>query len=192
MIRLETARLVLRPWEERDRDLFFEINADDAVMEYFPFRRTREQADAMFDDWLRRQHHELLFQAVEIANTGECAGFCGLYPADAGGEAPHAAGEVEIGWRLATRHWGKGYATESARRWLEHGFTALELPEIVSFAVENNQRSTAVMERIGMRRDRARDFDHPDIPETHRHLKRHAFYRLSANEWRMKKGGQPG
>ena len=45
---LETERLVIRNWKEEDRELFHLINSDDRVMQYFPFRRTREQSDIMF------------------------------------------------------------------------------------------------------------------------------------------------
>ncbi|MAS04074.1 MAG: GNAT family N-acetyltransferase [Ahrensia sp.] len=187
---LETERLILRPWEERDRDIFYEINSDPQVMEFFPFRRDRQQSDAFFETLLLRQAERLTFPALELRETGECLGFCGLHDGDV--EPAFPAGTVEVGWRLATRHWGKGYATEGACTALKHGFETLGLPEIVSFAVHDNNRSTSVMERIGLRREPARDFDHPHIPDTHAHLKRHVVYRITAEDWRTKKGGQPG
>lgn len=49
MIILETARLVIRNWEDRDRDLFHVINSDEEVMRFFPFRRDRSQSDELFD-----------------------------------------------------------------------------------------------------------------------------------------------
>jgi RimJ/RimL family protein N-acetyltransferase len=74
--------------------------------------------------------------------------------------------------------------TEAAKQWLRVGFEQLRLGEIVSFAVWNNHRSTAVMERIGMRRDPDLDFNHPNVPLTHPALKPHVVYRLSAEDWR--------
>ncbi|MNL65918.1 hypothetical protein D3C87_1903150 [compost metagenome] len=91
---------------------------------------------------------------------------------------------MEIGWRLATRFWGHGYATEAAKALLALGFADKGYKQIVSFAVANNVRSTAVMERIGMRRDVEGDFNHPRVPDSHPHLKRHVLYRLSIDEWR--------
>ncbi|RUT81415.1 GNAT family protein, partial [Mesorhizobium sp. M7A.T.Ca.US.000.02.2.1] len=67
---------------------------------------------------------------------------------------------------------------------LAYGFETLGLDEIVSFAVAKNRRSTAVMERLGMRADPSADFDHPGIPDSHPALKRHVFYRLTAQNWR--------
>jgi RimJ/RimL family protein N-acetyltransferase len=181
-----TERLILRNWEDRDRDMFFRLNSDHRVMEFFPFRRDRTESD-MFLDRLRDGIAEsgYGFSVIETAATGECVGFCGLKEPDLDPVFP--AGTIEIGWRLAPEYWGKGYVTEAAGAWLDFGFETLSLDEIVSFAVWNNFRSTAVMERLGMQRDPARDFDHPNVPDTHRHLRRHALYRLTRQEWKQQK-----
>lgn len=182
-----TERLILRNWEERDRDLFFRINSDESVMEFFPFRRDRGEADALLNR-LREGIAEngFGFTAIEIAATGECIGFTGLVRADYL-EPFLPIGTVEIGWRLAPEYWGFGYVTEAAEAWLTYGFETLGLDEIVSFAVWNNERSTAVMRRIGLRPDPAGDFDHPRVPDTHPELKRHVLYRLSRNDWRERR-----
>ncbi|RWF91479.1 MAG: N-acetyltransferase, partial [Mesorhizobium sp.] len=91
------------------------------------------------------------------------------------------------GWRLAPEFWGHGYVTEAAEAWLAYGFETLGLDEIVSFAVRDNSRSTAVMQRLGMIADPASDFEHPDIPDSHAMLKRHVFYRLTAKDWQARK-----
>jgi ribosomal-protein-alanine N-acetyltransferase len=84
---------------------------------------------------------------------------------------------VEIGWRLARPVWGQGYVTEAARRVLEFAFGPLGLPEVVAFTTVTNQRSRAVMERLGMTRNPADDFDYPRLPEGHP-LRRHVLYRI--------------
>lgn len=180
MIPIRTERLVLRNWEERDRDLFHRINADERVMEFFPFRRDRARSDALMDR-LRAGIGErgYGFSAVELLATGECIGFVGLHPAEIVPVVP--AGSTEIGWRLAPEFWGFGYVTEAAEALLAFGFGTLGLSEIVSFAVWNNHRSIAVMRRLGMRR--GADFDHPDIPETHPQLKRHVLFTLARSDW---------
>ena len=186
MIIAETERLIIRNWRDADRDLVFEINSDDAVMEFFPFRRSRAEADAFFD----RVQSMIAetgfgFYALELKASGETIGFCGL--AQTNYLEPFVpVGTVEIGWRLATRYWGKGLASEAARALLAHGFETLDLDQIVSFAVHNNIRSTSVMERIGMHRVDGGDFDHPDVPDTYPHLRRHVLYRLTAAEWRAR------
>lgn len=186
MTPLRTERLILRNWEERDRDLFHRINSDDRVMEFFPFRRNRAEADAKMDEFratLDRQGFG--WAAAEIAATGNCIGFVGLSHTEDTPFMPQ--GGIEIGWRLAPEFWGQGYVAEAARAWLEHGFKTMKLAEIVSFAVTSNHRSTAVMQRIGMRADPARDFDHPRVPDSHPQLKRHSFYCITAGEWAEQK-----
>ena len=84
---------------------------------------------------------------------------------------------VEVGWRLARAHWAKGYATEGARAAVRFGFETLGLEEIVSMTVLGNARSWRVMEKLGMRRDPADDFDHPRVPEGSP-IRRHILYRL--------------
>jgi len=183
---LHTERLILRNWEDRDRELFYRINSDERVMEFFPFRRDRTQSDAKMDE-LRNtiERDGFGFAAVEIAATGECIGFVGITRTDHVPSMPE--GTVEIGWRLAPEFWGHGYVAEAARAWLAFGFDTLDLEEIVSFAVEGNRRSIAVMERIGMTAEPAQNFNHPAVPESHPNLKRHAFYRLTNADWKVQK-----
>ncbi|RIK83054.1 MAG: GNAT family N-acetyltransferase [Hyphomicrobiales bacterium] len=187
MMRLETARLAIRNWEDRDRDLFHRINSDETVMRFFPFRRTRAQADALLDT-LRAGNEErgYGFCALELKQTGHCLGFAGLHPAQ--DIPPRPGGAVEIGWRLAPEHWGKGYVTEAGEELLRFGFEALGLAEIVSFAVRENEPSIAVMRRLGMRHEPQGDFDHPKVPDTHPHLKRHVFYTLARQDWQGRTG----
>lgn len=174
--KIATARLVLRNWREGDRAPFAAMCADPRVMEFFPETLTREQSDAVIDRLgAHIERHGYGFWALEEQATGAFLGFTGLANVDFA--APFVPA-VEIGWRLAHRHWGKGYASEAARGCLDFGFNALGLPEIVSFAVVANVRSRRVMERLGMVRDAGCDFDHPRLPAGHP-LQRHAFYRIA-------------
>ena len=87
---------------------------------------------------------------------------------------------VEIGWRLAFRYWGHGYATEGARATLAHGFAVVGLDEIVSFTAVTNARSIAVLERLGM--TRFGEFEHPQLPHG-RALRQHVLYHQPAATW---------
>ncbi len=182
MIIVETPRLRVRNWLETDRPLFAEINADPKVMEFFPRRRSREESDALMDEVKRRiDETGLGFFALALKETDEPIGFLGLARTDLEPHLPD--GTVEIGWRLAARFWQKGYVTEASETMLRHGFETHGLEEIVSFAVEQNTRSTAVMRRLGMRHDPARDFDHPRVPDALPHLKHHVLYALNREDW---------
>lgn len=186
---IETMRLILRPCQDSDRDLFYELSSDPAVLEFFPFRRSREEADAVFT-LLRgiTPDEGFDFLVLVLKESGEPIGFTGLSKPDLEPFLPKDT--VEIGWRLSARHWRQGYASEAGGALLCHAFETLGLDEIVSLAVHDNHRALAVMRRIGMHADPASDFDHPDIPDTHPHLKRHALYRATAAEWRSRQASK--
>jgi RimJ/RimL family protein N-acetyltransferase len=84
---------------------------------------------------------------------------------------------VEIGWRLARAHWGKGLATEGARAVVRYAFETLGLQEIIAITVPANIRSRRVMKKIGMQFMPGHEFDHPRIAEGHP-LRRHVLYLL--------------
>jgi RimJ/RimL family protein N-acetyltransferase len=145
-------------------------------MAHFPATLSREESntlaariEAHFDQ------HGFGLWAVEVSDVAPFAGFVGL-------SVPrfeaHFTPCVEIGWRLAVEHWGKGYATEGARAVLAFGFETLHLEEIVSFTTTGNLPSRRVMEKIGMTHDPADDFDHPGLPDGHP-LRRHVLYRIA-------------
>jgi RimJ/RimL family protein N-acetyltransferase len=154
-------------------------------MAHFPGSLTREESDAMAG---RIEAHlagrGFALWALEVPGDVPFAGFVGLMVPTF--EA-HFTPCVEIGWRLAREHWGKGYAVEAAGVALRAAFGPLELREIVSFTVPANDRSRRVMERLGMRHSSADDFDHPLLPEEHR-LRRHVLYRITREEWAEARG----
>jgi len=174
---IHTDRLILRRWTADDFAPFAAMNADPRVMEYFPACLTREESDVMAAG-IEARFDELGFGlwAVEIPNVVRFAGFTGL-------AVPrfesHFTPCVEMGWRLAAAYWGYGYATEAARASVAFGFEHVGLKEIVAFTVPANVRSRRVMEKIGMTRNPADDFDHPRLPDGHP-LRRHVLYRVDA------------
>ena len=186
MIIATTKRLLVRNWEEKDRDLFHEINSDPVVMEFFPFLRTRAQSDELFER-LRGIIADtgLGFFALADRDTDSAMGFCGFSRVT--NLEPHLPdGTVEIGWRLSRRYWGQGYITEAAEKLLEFGFVTQNLDEIVSFAVATNERSIAVMQRIGMIAAPHRDFDMPGIDDARAELRPHSLYAIDRATWQAK------
>jgi RimJ/RimL family protein N-acetyltransferase/GrpB-like predicted nucleotidyltransferase (UPF0157 family) len=181
MVTIKTSRLILRQWQDSDLVLFAALNADPRVREFFPGLMSREESNQfakLISDHIARRGWS--FWAVSLIETGEFIGFIGLEEVHF--QAPFTPA-VEIGWRLAFDHWGKGYATEGAKAALKYGFETLDLPEIVSFTAVQNMRSRRIMEKIGMHRTAQDDFDHPKLPESHP-LQRHVLYRLKQSEWR--------
>jgi len=179
---LRTERLKLRSWREADLETFARFNADPDVMRYFPARLSREESDALAQRiQAHLEEHGWGLWAVEAAGVAPFVGFVGL-------SAPrfesHFTPCVEVGWRLGTEYWGRGYATEGARAALAFGFAELGLDEIVSLTSKSNLPSRRVMERLGMTRHARDDFDHPQLPVGHE-LRPHVLYR-------KQRGGQAG
>jgi RimJ/RimL family protein N-acetyltransferase len=173
---LRTERLWLRRWSDADRVPFAALNADPEVMEFLPAPLTRAESDDMVDRIEARfDESGLSLFAVEVVASGEFIGFVGLWPATFEASFTPA---VEVGWRLARSAWGHGYATEAARASLDDGFERVGLTDIVSFTAVINERSQRVMQRLGMTRDPADDFDHPKLADGHP-LRRHVLYRTA-------------
>lgn len=173
-LEFETERLRLVAWREEHIGPFVALSADPDVMRYFAAPATGAQSRAAVALW-RAQFAERGWSnwAVELKHTGDFVGFVGLsIPRRVLPCSPC----VEIGWRLARRFWGHGYATEAARACLAVGFGRLGLQEIVSFTSLSNQASRAVMERVGMR-NTGRDFEHPAVPPGHP-LRLHCLYAI--------------
>jgi RimJ/RimL family protein N-acetyltransferase len=176
----ETERLILRRWRESDREAFYRLSADPRVMEFFPAALSRAESDALAEKIEAHfEEHGFGLCAVELKEERRFIGFIGL--AVPSFEA-HFTPCVEIGWRLAAEYWGRGLATEGARRVVQFAFEKLRLHEVVSFTTQANARSRQVMEKIGMRRNAAEDFNHPRLPEGHP-LRRHVLYRLKEENW---------
>ena len=177
---IETERLRLRAFLDADREPFAALNADPEVMEFMPRALSREESDTFIDLTIQRWAERGYSQwALERRHDGAFVGFTGL---SAPGFDAHFTPAVEVGWRLARQAWGHGYATEAGRAAVRYGFATVGLEEIVSFTTVANERSRRVMERLGMTRDPADDFDMPNLPAGHPQ-RPHVLYRLRKAAW---------
>ena len=172
---LHTERLLMRRWQDADREPFAALNGDPQTMKFFPDTLDRAASDA-FVDRIESRFDEQGYGlwALELASTGEFIGYTGLNPMPDG--VPGAGG-MEVGWRLARHAWHHGYATEAARAALGVAFDGAGLTEVWSITAVLNEPSIAVMRRIGLT-EQGR-FDHPRIPVGHA-LRPHVLYRLAA------------
>lgn len=143
-VRLETERLVMRMWRESDFDEYAELCADPEVMRFLGgkvFDRTEawRQMASMIGHWYLRGYG---IWAVEEKESGRLAGRIGCIN-------PEGWPGFEVGWTLRREFWGKGYATEAARRALEYGFHELDRAHIISLIHPENRASIRVAERLG-------------------------------------------
>ena len=180
---LFTQRLCLRRWRTKDIAPFADMNADPLTMRFMPGVLSRAETEALVQRFeAHHDAHGFGVWAIEAPGVAPLVGYTGLQRVSF--EAPFAPA-VEVGWRLAPAFWGRGYATEAAREALRFGFEDLNLDQIVSFTVEANKPSWSVMERLGMVRNPAEDFDHPRLPAGHP-LRRHILYRLEREQWQAR------
>jgi RimJ/RimL family protein N-acetyltransferase len=175
---LTTERLLLRAWRDTDRAPFAAMNADPRVMEHFPSTQAPAQSDA-FVERIQAHFDRHGYGLWAIEPRDGSAGFVGFVGLQRVPFEAHFTPAVEIGWRLAAEAWGKGYATEAASEALRYGLEDAGLDEVVSFTVPANERSQAVMRRIGMQHDPVDDFDHPRVERPD--LRRHVLYRAKAS-----------
>lgn len=176
---LETERLIIRVFEEADVDSLSSINRDPLVMKYFPsLEEIEETRDAISRVREHQNKYGYSFYATELKSTQKLIGFVGIKNVTFD---THFTPAIEIGWRISSLHWNKGYATEAAISVVNLAFNTLGIKELVSFAVEANMASRRIMEKIGMTHNVKDDFNHPEL-DTESPLSRHVLYRLSKEE----------
>jgi RimJ/RimL family protein N-acetyltransferase len=172
--RVETDRLLLRPWAQADFDELQQVFAKPEVW-WYPFKRgrtpdeTRAFLDCKLEEWDTRGWSQW---AVVHKADSRLIGFLGLCPP---AFLPEVMPTVEVGWRLDPDYWGQGLAVEGGQAALEFGFGVLDLDEVVSIYEPDNAASGRVMERIGMVHDR--DTIHPELGVTLR------VYKMTRGQW---------
>jgi RimJ/RimL family protein N-acetyltransferase len=157
---VETARLVIRTFEERDAEPWLAMVNDPNVTRFLPPgpHRTLET----FQDALQKRHalereHGYAMWAIDLKNTGAFIGQCGFHPAKP--EGP----EIELAYHLATASWGHGYATEAAIAVLTEALRLAGVNRVFAVVSPKNVGSLGVVEKAGMRFDgRATYYDIPN------------------------------
>jgi RimJ/RimL family protein N-acetyltransferase len=161
-IPITTERLTLDIWSEPHRAAAADMNADAHVMRHFVAPLDRAETDEQIDrQELALSTRGYCFWAIVRRADGRFLGICGLKD---GAPGTPVEGAVEIGWRFAQHAWGNGYATEAARAAMAHAFADPAVDRVGAITTLANRESWRVMERLGMTRDPAADFDHPMVP----------------------------
>lgn len=179
VIEIKTERLLLRQWRQEDLVDFWLLNSDPEVMEFLPEIPGEEDSNH-----LAKKISNLIsengwgFWAIEILSDHSFIGFVGLNEPKY--ELP-VKPCVEIGWRLARKYWGNGYATEAAKASLEYAFKNLNVNEIYAFTSVANKNSQAVMERLNMV-NTGSNFNHPTIPADSQY-REHVLYKIEKENW---------
>ncbi len=151
---IETARLRLTVFSEKDAEGFFNMNNNPEVLRYtgdLPFENI-EAAKAFILSYDHYQKYGYGRWTIRRKSDNVYLGFCGLkYHSD--------MQEVDLGYRLDRKYWGKGYATEAARVCLDYGFKILKIDRIIGRSEIKNKASIHILEKIGMQFLKEFDFD---------------------------------
>ena len=154
---VETERLYLREFIDKDAIHFYQMNNDPDVIKY--------AGDSPFDSLESAKNFLLNYQDYKINNMGRWAvclketseflGWCGLkfHPKE---------NLVEVGYRFYKKNWNKGYATESALASIEYGFKALKLSKIYAHCHMENEKSIHVVNKCGLKF--VKQFDYEGMP----------------------------
>ena len=173
----KSERLGFRNWLESDIELMTQINADIKVMEFFPGIVTKDQT-VEFIEKMQQQFTEkgFCYFAVDKLENNGFIGFIGLSEKSFESEFTPC---IDIGWRLSSEEWNKGYASEGAKRCLEYAKDILKLEKIVSIAPKINVKSEKVMKKIGM--EKVLEFEHPLLINNER-LRDCVLYQIMTNK----------
>ena len=148
---IESERLIFRQFTLDDLPTLIEQRSDPDVNKYLGGTKL-QNPDALakrirfyiscYDD------HGFGMSAMIWKSTGEVIGSAGLQPLD-------GTDEIEVGYSMIKKYWGKGIGTEAARAWLDHGFNHAGLDRIVAVAHTGNWASRHIMEKLGMKYEKS-------------------------------------
>lgn len=143
---LETPRLYLREFTIEDAQSLIDLNSNQNVIRYTgdgPVKDLEEAKRILTDIIFPQYKNKMGRWAVHLKSNDEFIGWCGL-------KFIAEDNEIDLGYRFFENHWGKGYASESAKATLEYGVNTLKLKNIIARAAKDNIASINVLKKLGM------------------------------------------
>lgn len=168
-IQLETSRLIMKQFCEEDAHYLFELNSDPDVTRYVgegPFNSI-EDVYTFIRNYGQYKRYKMGRLNIFDKQTGEFIGWCGL-------KFLEDSSQVDLGYRLLKRYWGKGYATEASIACLDYGFNTLNLQKIIGTAMKENTASIRIFEKLGLKHTH-------DIKD---HGQSCVVYAITKDEWK--------
>lgn len=148
--RIETERLILRPFEASDAGAAFEWFGDPVVMRFTPTGpdKSMEQTQARLTLFMEHQNEHGFSKWLILNRTS------GIAIGDSGLLILEEYGWIDLGFRFAQPYWGKGLATEVASAWVRAAFDEFGLSRLGAFAHPENRTSIRVLEKLGFKVER--------------------------------------
>lgn len=174
MRKIETARLLLRPYTPQDLDELARILSNPAVMRYssrgpIPKDQVKEVTQQTLQNFITHwQQHRFGVWAVVEKVTAKLIGHCGL-------NFLLNSPEVEVLYRLDQVYWNQGIASEAAKASLRYGFEEVKLDRIVAITAPEHTASRRVMEKCGLKYEKNAQYYNLDV----------VYYALARPEWRV-------
>ena len=153
MTKLESARLLLTSWTLADAAEAFALWGDASVMRFVgtPHRDVSRSEDALTEAIASEERHGVCLWRVRAAMQ-EPLGCCGFHVYDGPGSRRPATRWLELAYHLRRSAWGRGYATEAARRCIEHARTQ-GWSHVVALCHPHNLASARVLDKLGFVHD---------------------------------------
>jgi RimJ/RimL family protein N-acetyltransferase len=174
----ETARLRLRRLRAADEAALVTLDSDPEVMRHVGSprgTRTPEETVARVRQRIAADHGAAGWWVIEGKHDGVIHGVGLLLPVPDGED-------IEVGYRLARRSWGRGFATEAAAALIEHAFTALALPRVVAVTYPDNHPSRRVLGKLGFTHEGSRSYRGARVEH----------FVLAAEDWRRRRVDKAG
>jgi [ribosomal protein S5]-alanine N-acetyltransferase len=152
---IETNRLILREFQRTDLQELALILADPKVMRFSPSGvNSVEQVQEKIQGFITC-YKEFGFGkwAVVLKENNQLLGYCGIAVDQIDGKD-----EKELGYRIDSRYWGQGLATEVASAAIKYGFEQFNLPYVLGIVERANSASVRVLEKVGMQYERVTIF----------------------------------
>lgn len=143
---LQTERLYLRKFNEKDVENLLKITADEDVMRFFPSTMNRAETQKFLHQIIEayeRDGHS--FWAAELKDANDFVGMVGLLSQQVDG-----INEIEIAYRVVKKYWRQGFASEAAQACRNYAFQKLKCSRLISLIGSNNVASKGVAKKLGM------------------------------------------
>lgn len=142
---MQTSRLILRRFEQRDLDDLFAYASVEGVGEKagWPHHKTLDESQGILDRFMKSEE----VWAIVHKEDNKVIGSIGLHHRP--DESSHQEGDLVLGYVLGKGYWGHGYMTEAAQRLIEEAFIQWKVPRIRVAHFKENSASQRVIEKLG-------------------------------------------